>query len=109
MVNKKRRIMSMRGEVVDFDLMDIKNQMANQPKPTEVKRRETFIESRLRRRAKKLEEKTKTLATQLNKDKTQNEEKKQRDSAISHQDLRETDEVAKNKPKIRHIKKKKVN
>lgn len=41
----------MRGVTVDFDLLDIKNQMANQPKTTEVKAREDFIEQRLNRRA----------------------------------------------------------
>ena len=44
---------SMRGQVVDFDLIRIKRQMAAAPKTTDVKAREDFIERRLRRRVKR--------------------------------------------------------
>ena len=53
MQRKGRKVRSMRGEEVDFDLMEIKKQMADQPKSMEVKAREDFIEQRLRRRAKR--------------------------------------------------------
>jgi len=49
-MKKGRKTRSMRGEDVDFDLMDVKAQIASQPKPTEVKSREDFIERRLNRR-----------------------------------------------------------
>jgi len=44
---------SARGEVVDFDLLKIKEQIASAPPSTEVSRRKEFIENRLRRRTKK--------------------------------------------------------
>jgi hypothetical protein len=40
----------MRGTVVDFDLIDIKNQMAKAPKTADVHAREDFVDRRLRRR-----------------------------------------------------------
>ena len=46
---------SARGVMVDFDLMKIKEQMANSPAPLEVKIRQDFIENRLKRRLKKAE------------------------------------------------------
>jgi len=45
-----RSVKSMRGVVVDFDLMDIASQLANSPKPAEVNAREDFVDKRLRRR-----------------------------------------------------------
>jgi len=44
---------SARGEIVDFDLLKIKEQIASAPPSTEVSRRKEFIENRLRRRTKK--------------------------------------------------------
>ena len=52
-MKKGRRTRSIRGEQVDFDLMDVKAQIASHPKPTEVKTREDFIERRLNRRLKR--------------------------------------------------------
>lgn len=46
-----RKIRSARGEMVDFDLLKIKAEMSNAPKPLEVKARIDFVESRLRRKA----------------------------------------------------------
>lgn len=45
---------SARGEVVDFDLLKIKQQIASAPPSTDVTRRKDFIENRLRRRTKKV-------------------------------------------------------
>lgn len=39
-----------RGEIVDFDLIKIKQQLVDSPAPTEVKARENFVEKRLKRR-----------------------------------------------------------
>ena len=50
-MGKKAR--SARGQIVDFDLMKIKEQIASAPTPMEVKARQDFIESRLKRRIKK--------------------------------------------------------
>lgn len=52
-MTKPRRARSMRGVMVDFDLIAIKEQMANRPAPLEVRARENFIDKRLRRRIKK--------------------------------------------------------
>lgn len=40
---------SIRGEVVDFDLIDIKNKIMNAPTPDTVQQRERFIDKRRRR------------------------------------------------------------
>jgi len=48
-----RKVRSAKGEVVDFDLLKIKEQIASAPTPTEVKTRQNFIENRLKRRMKK--------------------------------------------------------
>jgi hypothetical protein len=48
-----RKVRSAKGEVVDFDLLKIKEQIASAPTPTEVKTRQDFIENRLKRRLKK--------------------------------------------------------
>jgi len=49
-MGKKAR--SARGQMVDFDLMKIKEQIASAPTPLEVKARQDFIENRLMRRIK---------------------------------------------------------
>lgn len=48
-----KKVRSARGELVDFDLLKIKEQIANQPPPQDVRARQDFIEKRLRRRLKK--------------------------------------------------------
>lgn len=47
-------VRSARGEVVDFDLLRIKQQIASAPKTTNVKAREDFIDQKFKRRIKKL-------------------------------------------------------
>jgi hypothetical protein len=49
-----RQARSARGEIVNFDLLKIKEQMKTAPKPIEVKAREDFIEKKLRRRVKRI-------------------------------------------------------
>lgn len=49
-----KKVRSARGELVDFDLLKIKEQMASAPTPTDVRARQNFIEKRLRRRLKKV-------------------------------------------------------
>jgi hypothetical protein len=48
-----KKVRSARGVEVDFDLMQIKKQIAAAPTPLEVKARQNFIENRLKRRVKK--------------------------------------------------------
>lgn len=50
-MGKKYR--SARGDIVDIDLLKIKQQIANAPKPTTVQEREQFVDKRIRRRVKK--------------------------------------------------------
>ena len=38
------------GQIVDFDLIKLKQQLAESPAPTEVKARENFVEKRLKRK-----------------------------------------------------------
>lgn len=44
---------SARGEIVDIDLVKIKQQIASTPKPVTVQEREKFVDKRIRRRVKK--------------------------------------------------------
>jgi len=45
---------SARGEIVNFDLIHIKEQMATAPIPTTVAARENFVDQKLKRRSKRL-------------------------------------------------------
>jgi len=51
-MSKKTR--SAKGEEVDFDLLEIKAQIASAPKTINVKKREDFIDKKMRRRLKKI-------------------------------------------------------
>lgn len=46
----EKGVKSARGEIVDFDLMKIKAQIATAPKPVTVKTREDFIDQKFKRR-----------------------------------------------------------
>lgn len=48
-----KKVRSARGEMVDFDLLKIKQQIAAGQAPTTVKNRQEFIDSKIRRRVKK--------------------------------------------------------
>jgi len=48
-----KKVRSARGQIVDFDALKIKEQLASAPTPMEVKNRQNFIENRLKRRLKK--------------------------------------------------------
>lgn len=49
-----RKVRSAKGEVIDFDLLKIKEQIASRPPTTDVKKREDFIDKKLRRRVKRI-------------------------------------------------------
>lgn len=111
MAKKGRIARSMRGESVDFDLFDIKRQMANQPKSTEVKAREDFIEQRLRRRRSKLERNRKAqieATTQAREEKEQVEESVRTKVEETTEEETQKTVKAETKPKTRRIKKKKA-
>jgi len=61
-----RKVMSIRGEMVDFDLSEIKKQILNSPENDSAKKRERFIDKKRRRI-------TKTSATDLSVQQQQNE------------------------------------
>lgn len=48
-----RKVRSIKGQIVDFDLIKIKQQIAAQPAPVNVREREDFIDKKVRRRSKK--------------------------------------------------------
>ncbi len=48
------KVRSAKGEVVDFDLLKIKSQIAAAPKTTSVQAREDFIDKKFKRRLRKL-------------------------------------------------------
>lgn len=56
MVGKKVR--SAKGQVVDFDLLAIKEQIASDPAPLDVQARQDHIDQRLRRRIRKVKKNT---------------------------------------------------
>lgn len=49
-----KTVRSARGQLVNFDVLEIKQQMASAPKPVEVAVREDFIDQKFNRRLKKL-------------------------------------------------------
>jgi hypothetical protein len=49
-----KQVRSARGQVVDFDLLRIKQQISSAPKATTVQAREDFIDRKFKRRIKRL-------------------------------------------------------
>jgi hypothetical protein len=56
---------SARGEIVDFDLLKIKEQIASAPKTTNVRAREDFIDAKFKRRIRKIDENIAVTASQM--------------------------------------------
>lgn len=48
-----RKARSARGEIVDFNLIEVKKQIANRPAPINVQEREEFIEQKTKKRTRK--------------------------------------------------------
>lgn len=57
-----RKVRSAKGEMIDFDLLKIKQQIASAPKTTDVKKREDFIDKKLRRRVKRIKKQVTQVA-----------------------------------------------
>jgi hypothetical protein len=53
-----RKVRSAKGEMVDFDLLKIKEQIASEPAPLDVKARQDHVDQRLRRRLRKVKRTT---------------------------------------------------
>lgn len=49
----KKIVRSARGQVIDFNLLHIHQQMASMPKPSVVAAREDFVDKKLKRRLKR--------------------------------------------------------
>lgn len=47
-----KKVKSMRGELIDFDVETIKGQIASRPEPTSVQKRQDFIDQKYRRKRK---------------------------------------------------------
>lgn len=52
-----KKVRSAKGEIVDFDLMKIKQQLGESAEPTNVQARQDFIDQKMRRRLKKVKSK----------------------------------------------------
>lgn len=52
---------SARGEIVDFDLLKIKAQMASAPTTTEVAARQDFIDQKFKRKVKRIAQQVSTM------------------------------------------------
>ena len=52
-----KKVRSARGEIVDFDLMKVKQQIEAAPEPSTVQARQDFIDQKMRRRLKKVKRK----------------------------------------------------
>jgi hypothetical protein len=61
-------VKSAKGQLVDFDLLKIKQQIASAPKPTNVQAREAFIDQKFKRRIKKLKRDTVDLTAPVIED-----------------------------------------
>lgn len=48
-----KTVRSMRGEIIDLDLLKIKQQIATAPKPVNVQEREQFVDKKIRRRVRR--------------------------------------------------------
>lgn len=61
-----KKVRSAKGVVIDFDLMQIKQQLESAPKPLNVEGRRNFIDDRLRRRSRKVKKKLEDSQQQRN-------------------------------------------
>jgi len=51
-----KRVRTAKGQIIDFDLLKIKEQMENAPAPANVQARQDFIDQKMRRRVKRVKE-----------------------------------------------------
>lgn len=54
MAKSGKKVRSAKGEMIDFDLLKIKEQIASEPAPLDVRARQDHIDARLRRRLRKV-------------------------------------------------------
>ena len=94
-----KKIRSARGEQVDFDLLRIKEQIASSPPPMDVKKRQDFIEKRLRRRLKKVPAPAPKLDIKEEKDAEKVEDVKLAGTETLSEEPKMIDEVKTEEPK----------
>ena len=51
-----KKVRTAKGKIIDFDLLKIKEQMVDAPKPSNVQERQDFIDQKMRRRGKKVKD-----------------------------------------------------
>ncbi len=51
-----KKVRSAKGQIIDFDLLKIKEQMVDSPRPTNVQARQDFIDQKMRRRVKRVKD-----------------------------------------------------
>lgn len=51
-----KKVRTAKGKIIDFDLLKIKEQMVDAPKPSNVQARQDFIDQKMRRRVKKVKD-----------------------------------------------------
>jgi len=51
-----KKVRTAKGQIVDFDLLKIKEQMVDAPSPANVKARQDFIDQKMRRRVKRVKD-----------------------------------------------------
>lgn len=52
-----KKVRSAKGQILDFDLLRIKEQLGEAPKPANVQARQDFIDQKMRRRVKRVKDK----------------------------------------------------
>lgn len=51
-----KKVRTAKGQIIDFDLLRIKEQMVDAPKPANVQARQDFIDQKMRRRVKRVKD-----------------------------------------------------
>ena len=51
-----KKVRTAKGKIIDFDLLKIKEQMVDAPKPANVQARQDFIDQKMRRRVKRIKD-----------------------------------------------------
>ena len=92
-----KKVRSAKGQMVDFDLLKIKEQIASDPAPLDVKARQDHIDARLRRRLRKVKKSapTPTAPVKVEKKMPAAERPEQPEELIDDKPAVEEDVVAK--------------
>jgi hypothetical protein len=103
-----KKVRSMKGDMVDFDLFKIKEQMAKKNKSEEAKAREQFVYSKRRRGSKKTIDTMQREQQERKAAKTAAEQKVKVESETKAEKAKEVAPIPKSKTKRRIVKKNKA-